>query len=48
MSGPPIVLQEFYPEAEAIQGAIGKYTRSNRWFEVTNAEGDILATSLNQ
>ncbi len=39
--------KEFYPEAEAIQRAIDKYTRSDRWFKVTNAEGDILATSLN-
>lgn len=39
--------REFYPEAQAIQRTIDKYTRSDRWFKVTNAAGDILATSLN-
>ncbi|MCJ2543644.1 sensor histidine kinase [Thermostichus vulcanus] len=39
--------REFYPEAMAIQRTIDKYTRSDRWFKVTNAAGDVLATSLN-
>jgi len=39
--------KEFYPEAEAIQRAIDKYTRSDRWFKVTTLDGDVVATSLN-
>ncbi|MEN9221611.1 MAG: ATP-binding protein [Thermostichus sp. BF3_bins_97] len=39
--------REFYPEAEAIQRAIDKYTRSDRWFKVTTPDGEVVATSLN-